>query len=162
VLLAAFVVYFEFARYQSRVVDLQFRLSPTERELPSNVKRVFAKLTETEINRWVARNLLQSLTERTGNFRWHVRFAMWESLVPVWYSREERVALFAHFLRSKDAQGLEMVSRSVFRKEPGELSVDEIIGLLVVLRAPARNSPTHAPTRYQQELNKMKARLGAV
>ena len=162
VLLVALLIDSEFARYQPRVAALQGGLPNVERQLPLNVQRAFLKLTNQEVDRWVARNLLWSLTERTGNLRWHLRFAMWETLIPSWYNRSERLSLFAHFLTAKDATGLQQVSRVIFAKDPDELSVDEALGLLVVLRGPSRFSPSRAPAEYRRELEKLKTRLGAV
>ena len=163
-LLAAvtFVLISEFLVFQTQAREILRRLPAEERELPQNVKQLFSRLEERELNIWVARNLLQDCAPHTGMARWNVRFSLWIFLVPRFYSREERESLFAHYLLAKGAQGLKQVSIITFGKPPHMLSPDETVGLLVVTKAPGRNSPATNPERYRKVLEEMKRKYGAV
>ncbi|MDP9193904.1 MAG: transglycosylase domain-containing protein [Acidobacteriota bacterium] len=150
------VVYSEFWVHQPGVEELIAALPPSERDLPPAIHAVFSKVDETEINRWIARNLLWQTTERTRMGRWHLRFALWELLVPYKYSRRVRLSLFAHFLVAESASGLEQVSETLFAKPAHQLSRDEAIGLLAVTRSPRRFSPKRHPDAYEKEVERLR------
>ena len=161
-LAVAAVIWTEFLAYQPRVEQLIASLPAAERDLPPAVAAVFSKLDDTQVNRWVARNLLWTVTERTGMGRWHLRFALWELLLPSRYSRNDRLSLFAHFLVAERASGLEQVSRTVFGKSPRDLTPDDAFGLLAVLRGPRRFSPQLHRDAYERERERIRRELGAV
>ena len=156
------VVISEFLLFQPGVRSIIAALPDDERQLPPNVRSVFSRMGERELNLWVARNLLQDCSQRTGMARWNLRFTLWVLLVPRFYSRTDRISLFAHYLQVEDAQGLRQVSQTAFAKPPHLLSPEEVLGLLAVTKAPNRNSPVKHPERYREELERLKRKYGAV
>ncbi len=159
---AGFVITSDFLVFQPGVKTVINALPQEERHLPPNVKHLFARLEEKELNLWVARNLLQDCSPRTGMARWNTRFTLWILLVPRFYSREQRESLFAHYLQAESVQGLREVSQESFGKAPELLSPEEVLGLLAVTKAPKRNSPSRHPEKYREEVERLKRRYGAV
>lgn len=148
--------------YEHGVDSLIASLPASERHLPQNVARVFSRVEQEQINRWVARNLVQDLKGPLGGLPWHFNFVLWEAMVGIRLSHNERLSLFAHYLPYEGGHGLEQASRFYFGVAPHKLSSDQVFGLLAVSRGPRRFSPHRDPDSYREEVERLRQKYGSV
>jgi membrane peptidoglycan carboxypeptidase len=80
---------------------------------------------------------------------WHFHSALWRLLLPLHFSKKERVAFYCHYLLFESGSGLTEASEFYFKKPPDQLDADELATIVAVGRAPKMNSPSLHPDRLQ-------------
>ncbi len=162
VLLAGGIGYFaysRFFRYQPQVDRVFSTISEDERHLSPTARKVIVAL-EPESNRtyFVAVSLLAEVAPtRVRMGEWHARNALWVLLLPRRFDEEERLLMFAHFLRMEGGTGVGYGARRYFRKAPSQLNESEIMQLLVIGRSPAMYSPSRHPDRFRKRLEVLRS-----
>jgi hypothetical protein len=159
---AVVVIYATFWRYQPQIQSTVNSLSPSERTLPRTVVRVFGRIEMDQVDRWIARNLLSELKGPFGGLTRHFNFALWETMIGLSLSPEDRLSLFAHYLPYEGGRGLEGAARFYFGVPPQQLTHDQVLGLLAVWRGPRRFSPHREPEKFREEVERLRRKYGAV
>ncbi len=159
IVLLAFSFYAEtqFYAYQDDVDALLASLPAAEAEPPQVVREVVPKVEGRGVAARVSNSLVAQLLD--GDGRPEVRREanlLWSTLLPLRLEDREMLALYGHFLPFEGGRGLNYGARAYFDKAPGELTADEVLGLVAIARAPKANSPTAAPERYQAAVAKLR------
>ena len=158
-LLLAFSFYAEshFYAYQDDVDALLTRLPAAEAEPSEVVRDVVPKVEGQGVASRVSSSLVGHLLYGDGRPDvWREANLLWATLLPLRLEERDMLALWSHLLPFEGGRGLAYGASTYFGKAPGELTADEMLGLVAIARAPKANSPTAAPERYQAVVAKLR------
>lgn len=158
-ILIAFSVYAEthFYAYQDDVDALLTSLPAAEAKPPRVVRDVVPKVEGRGVAARVSSSLVARLLYGDGRPEiWREANLLWSALLPLRLEDRDMLVLYGHFLPFEGGQGLAYGARAYFAKAPGELTPDEVLGLVAIARAPKANSPTAAPESYQAAVAKLR------
>lgn len=124
---------------------------------PAGVVDVVITVEGDYATAWVARSLVaETQDENMRMLEWHLAGALWWAWLSATLENAEIVALYAHYLPFEGGTGLAYGAQRYFGKAPGDLTLDEVLGLVAIARASARNSPERAPERYLEEVERLR------
>ncbi|MBS1792258.1 MAG: transglycosylase domain-containing protein [Acidobacteria bacterium] len=111
---------------------------PAERELPPRVDAVFVKSKLVEKYDGGAEAILYHCRNLDGVGENELRLhkTTWKWLIPLYFNRAERRAVFVHLMDFGEGRGLAYGARRYFSKEIGELTEDEAVKLILISRTP--------------------------
>ena len=138
----AYVFYETFYQYQTDVDQILAEIPAEEKELPSNVLKVFKNTKEiNNINHFVTTNLRISATEkhkRISNGEWHLFGIVWLKLLPLRIGEKETSGYYLknvyfgnHKTSNGDVSGFRSAAKFYFHKELQDLSEEETLVLMI-------------------------------
>lgn len=146
-----------FFAYQDRIDALLATLPPGEADPPPLLSEAVAKIEGERAINWVARGLVAEIYDKPmRQLEWHIVTALWSLALPLRLDEREIVALYANFMVFEGGRGLAYGARRYFDKAPVNLTLDEILGLLAISRAPRANSPERRPENYRRQLERLR------
>lgn len=160
-----FIGYFvvtHFCVHQTRVDGLLSSL-PREEAFPAPVvKDVIRRVDQQGLRIWVPRHLAAEF--RPGPMRaleWRAHDFVWSLLLPLRLSEDQRISLYCHFMRFGEGKGLNYGARYYYSKTSDNLSVDEVLWLIAVSRAPSRHLPNLNSEHFRKEVEKLRNKYRA-
>lgn len=124
---------------------------------PPRVVDVVMTVEGTYATSWAARSLVAEMRDRPmPTLERHLAGALWWVWLSGTLEDAEIAALYAHFLPFEGGTGLAYGAQHYFAKSPADMTVEEVLGLIAIGRAPARYSPRRAPERHRQEVERLR------
>ncbi len=163
VLLVGFsYIYYDSELLESRELYLKSLyegLSSEEKFIPNEIKDVvvLTSLDDGENLNGIPDSVLQYVSETASiKFEEPSRLLIWKlknylmrmALIEG-LNDSEILALYCYFIPYEKGYGILNSAKYHYRKNLNELTLDEIIGLLVIARSPSGYSPESEPDRYQ-------------
>jgi Transglycosylase len=139
----------EFRPYVPALRSIYSNMQSGDREPSQTVQDFILKVDGRIVDSLDARNLLYEIRGRQKMGAWHFHSAMWELLLPLHFTKKERIAFYCHYLRYENGSGFTEASEFYFKKPPNQLDTDELATIVAIGRAPKINSPSLHPDRLQ-------------
>lgn len=160
-ILAVYIAWYtqvHFFIYQDRVDAVLANLPPGEANPPSLLSEIVHRVEGKHAVYFVARNLVAETHGKPMRMiDWHVTNALWSGLLPLRLSQRDITALYGHFMVFEGGRGLNYGARRYFGKAPTDLTLDEMLGLLAISRAPFHYSPERQPENYRRQLERLRS-----
>lgn len=142
-----------FLAHQDHVEARLAALPPLEADPPPAVADVIRTIEGDRVTYLVARAFVtETHGNRLRNGERHVLNALWTVLLPVTLDERELTALYSGTMYLGGGYGLVFGADHYFGKTPAELTRDEMLGLLVIARAPSSYAPQRNPNAYRLQL----------
>lgn len=149
---AVFVGFYElhdFRPYVRGMRSIYSNMQSEDREPPINVQDFILKVDGKIVDSSDVSNLLYEIRGNQRMGEWHFHSMMWKLLLPLHFTKKERIAFYCHYLRYENGNGFSEASEYYFKKPPDQLNTDELATIVAIGRAPKRNSPSLHPDRLE-------------
>ena len=153
--------YYSFFQYRTEIEQLLNELPLAEKDLPHDVKEIFVKgrLLENDY-RWHDRLLykcrgiqgMKKLEIKSHEITWHM-------LIPLTLNEQEQISLYAHLMPFEDGEGLNYGANHYFSKSVNELTIDEILTLVVIARSPSYYLPDERKAEIKEAVERWKINI---
>ena len=102
-------------------------------------RRTLLKLLSTQdqepqarIDWQVARNLLGAVPHPRVGLKWQFDWLLWDLEIWTRLSRQERFALYCHFMQFSGGEGLSYGARAIFHVEPNQLTDEQLAEIVEI------------------------------
>ena len=155
---ALFLLFYEVHDFRpsfSRLQVIYTKMDPEDRQPPENVQRFVWMVDGKMLDSFAAQQLLGELRGPMPVSAWHYHSFMLYWMMRWHLSKEQRLAIYCHYLPYETGQGFTNAAKFYFGKRPSILNVDELATIVAVGRAPDWNSPSRHPERLEATKKKL-------
>ncbi len=126
-----------------------------ETSIPNTVEKVIWKIEGNGVRIRVVSFLLLKYKgdDHSSTIEWNFHQIMWLILLKIRYDDDQFLALYLNTIPFENGIGFNDAAIYHFNKRPEELSVEEVITLLVIGKGPKRLSPKNNKERFQSVYN---------
>jgi len=155
VLFVGFYDLHDFRPYAGRIEAVYESMEPEDRQPPPNVQRFIWKVDGHIVDTFAASRLLSEMRGQMNMGSWHYHSLMWDLMLHFHFDKQQRLALYCHYLPHENGVGFSAAARACFGKQPHELADEQLATLVAIGRSPGANSTT----RHPEHLERIKLRL---
>lgn len=132
-----------------RIEAIYANMDLEDRKPPDNVQAFVWKVDGRIVDGFASRALLSELHGPMRMSAWHYHAFMLELMLRWHLNREQRLALYCHYLPYEKGRGFTKAANFYFDKKPDALSLDQLATIVAVGRAPGMNSPSRHPENLE-------------
>jgi len=145
----------DFRPYLPAMKSMLNNMAADDKEPPQNVRDFIWKAEGAAADDFVASRLLYEARRPRRMILWHYHSVMWGLLLPLHFTKTERVAFYCHYLPYENGAGFAAASQFYFGRPPDKLTVDELATIVAIGWSPRG----HSPSRHPEQLEAAKQRL---
>lgn len=131
-------------------------LPAPEKRIPDLIKDVISKVEQKSagaipesVLHYTASQIEQRYKQSGRATNWQFRNLFSSYIIESVLNDDQILALYCHFLPYEEGIGLTEASKFYFNKNLSDVTVEEVIALLVIGRSPGSYSPTKNPDRFR-------------